>query len=98
MFLTLPTPKQEQVAEILAKKSKYYKVICIGAGIEMASGNEKSIPVFLENYGFETIYRLKTDTRRRIKRLIESLFFLSKAFISKKLKKIDAKIYEKNEL
>ncbi len=98
MFLTLPTPKQEQVAEILVKRSKNYKVICIGAGIEMASGNEKPVPEYLENYGFEAIYRLKTDTRRRVKRLIESLFFLLKAIFDKKLKKIDAKIYENDGL
>ena len=98
LFLTLPTPKQEQVAEILVSKFEHYKVICIGAGIEMASGNEKAVPEYLENYGFEAIYRLKTDTIRRIKRLTESLFFLLKAVISKKLSKIEVKIYEKDEL
>jgi colanic acid biosynthesis glycosyl transferase WcaI len=98
IFLTLPTPKQEQVAEFLVSKFEHYKVICIGAGIEMASGNEKAVPEYLENYGFEAIYRLKTDTIRRIKRLTESLFFLLKALFSKKLSKIEAKIYEKDEL
>ena len=98
LFLTLPTPKQEQVAEILVSKFEHYKIICIGAGIEMASGNEKGVPEYLENYGFEAIYRLKTDTIRRIRRLTESLFFLLKAVISKKLSKIEVKIYEKDEL
>lgn len=98
LFLTLPTPKQEQVAEILVSKFEHYRVICIGAGIEMASGNEKAVPEYLENYGFEAIYRLKTDTIRRIRRLTESLFFLLKAVISKKLSKIEVKIYEKDEL
>ena len=98
MFLTLPTPKQEQIAEILVKSSEYYKIICIGAGIEMASGKEKPIPEFLENYGFEGVYRLKTDTKRRIRRLLESLFYLLKAIFNKKIKKIDTEIYEDNEL
>ena len=98
MFLTLPTPKQEQIAEILVKSSEYYKIICIGAGIEMASGKEKPVPEFLESYGFEGIYRLKTDTKRRIRRLLESLFYLLKAIFNKKIKKIDAEIYEDNEL
>ena len=98
MFLTLPTPKQEQIAEILVKSSEYYKIICIGAGIEMASGKEKPIPEFLENYGFEGVYRLKTDTKRRTKRLLESLFYLLKAIFNKKIKKIDTEIYEDNEL
>ena len=98
MFLTIPTPKQEQVAEILVGRLKNYKVICIGAGIEMASGNEKAVPEYLENYGFEAIYRLKSDTFRRVKRLTETLFFLLKAILNKKLSKIEAKIYEKNNL
>ena len=98
MFLTIPTPKQEQVAEILVSRFKNYKVICIGAGIEMASGNEKAVPEYLENYGFEAIYRLKSDTFRRVKRLTETLFFLLKAIVNKKLSKIEAKIYEKNKL
>ena len=98
MFLTIPTPKQEQVAEILVSRLKNYKVICIGAGIEMASGNEKAVPEYLENYGFEAIYRLKSDTFRRVKRLTETLFFLLKAIVNKKLSKIEAKIYEKNKL
>ena len=96
LFLTLPTPKQEQVAEFLAKRSKFFKVICIGGGIEMASGNESPVPKYLENYGLETIYRLKTDTIRRSKRLIETLFFLTKGLFQGKLKKLDAKIYEKD--
>ena len=98
MFLTIPTPKQEQVAEILVSRFKNYKVICIGAGIEMASGNEKPVPEYFENYGLEAIYRLKSDTFRRVKRLIETLFFLIKAIVNKRLNKIEAKIYEKDKL
>ena len=30
IFLTLPTPKQEQIANYLRSKNKYYKIICIG--------------------------------------------------------------------
>ena len=62
----------------------------------MASGNESPVPKYLENYGLETIYRLKTDTIRRSKRLIETLFFLTKGLLQRKLKKLDAKIYEKD--
>ena len=98
LFLTLPTPKQEQVAELLIERVEYYKIICIGAGIEMASGNEKSVPEFLENYGLEAIYRLRSDTFRRIKRLIITSIFLLDGILKKKLKKINTRIYEKDKL
>ena len=40
VFLTLPTPKQEQIA-LKRKISKNYKIICIGASISIASGEKK---------------------------------------------------------
>jgi hypothetical protein len=70
IIITLPTPKQEQLSEIIANNSKYYKIICIGGAISMASGDEKLIPKFLEENGLEFIWRLRTDTKRRIFRLI----------------------------
>jgi len=98
LFLTLPTPKQEQVAEFLVKRAEYYKIICIGAGIEMASGNERSIPEYMENFGLEAIYRLRSDTFRRIKRLVLTSIFLLDGILKKKLKRINARIYEKDKL
>ena len=88
IFLTLPTPKQEQVALELAKKNKYYKIICIGASISIASGEEKAVPSYMENYEF--IWRLRTDPFRRIIRLLESMYFFLKGnYIQKKLKNIN---------
>jgi len=86
-FVTLPTPKQEQLAYSLAKNNKNYKVICIGASLAIASGEERKVPNFLSNYEF--IWRLRTDTWRRIKRLLESLYFYTKgSIIQKKYDKI----------
>lgn len=76
-FITLPTPKQEQLAYTLAKKNKFFKIICIGGSIAIASGEVKQVPKFLQNYEF--IWRLKTDFFRRSLRLIESLFFYLKS-------------------
>ena len=73
IFITLPTPKQEQLAFDLAKKNKNFKIICIGGSIAIASGDEKQVPRVLEN--FEFIWRLKNDFFRRIFRLFESLYF-----------------------
>ena len=86
-FITLPTPKQEQLAYNLAKNNKNYQIICIGASLAIASGEEKKVPNFLSNYEF--IWRLRTDTLRRIKRLIESLYFYTKgSIIQQKYNKI----------
>ena len=58
-FITLPTPKQEKLAYFLAKRNKNYKIICIGASIAMASGEEKIVPNILKNYEF--LWRLRND-------------------------------------
>lgn len=75
-FITLPTPKQEQLSYHLSKKNKYFKIICIGGSIAIASGEEKQVPKFLKNY--EYIWRLKNDFKRRIVRIIGSLVYYLK--------------------
>lgn len=68
IFITLPTPKQEQLAEYLVSTNKVYKIICIGGSINIFSGEEKEVPFYL--YNFEFIWRLRYETKRRIKRLV----------------------------
>ena len=75
-FITLPTPKQEQLSYHLSKKNKHFKIICIGGSIAIASGEESKVPDFLKNY--EYIWRLKNDFRRRIVRVIGSLIYYFK--------------------
>ena len=71
----------------LVKNNVNYQIICIGASLAIASGEEKKVPNFLSNYEF--IWRLRTDTLRRIKRLLESLYFYIKgSIIQKKYNKI----------
>ena len=43
VYITLPTPKQEQLAFHLARNNKNHKIICIGASIMIASGEEKVV-------------------------------------------------------
>jgi len=72
-ILTLPTPKQEALANYIRKTQSHYKIICIGGAINMLSGSEKPLPKLFENIFFaEAIWRLQFDTSRRIKRLIIS--------------------------
>ena len=88
VFLTLPTPKQEQIALELAKINYNYKIFCIGASISLSSGEEKPVPKSLEN--FEFLWRLRSDTLRRIFRITESLFnFVKGKYFTKKLNKLN---------
>ena len=75
-LITLPTPKQEKLAYYLMKKNKHFKIICIGASIAIASGDEKPVPTKLKNYEF--LWRLRSDFFRRLKRIFETLYFYCK--------------------
>lgn len=91
IFLTLPTPKQEMIAIYLSSILKNYKIYCIGGAVNMLSGEEPPVPkIFEENLEF--LWRLKYDTKRRVKRLIINSIFLVYGIISRKfnleLKKI----------
>ncbi len=93
IFLTLPTPKQEQVALELRKYNKSYKIFCIGGAINMLSGDERSAPILLANY-FEFLWRLRFDTKRRFARLLNSLFnYLFFGIILRKVSKIKVKFF-----
>jgi glycosyltransferase involved in cell wall biosynthesis len=90
-FITLPTPKQEELAYYLAKKNKFYKIICIGASINIASGVEKSVPKILSNVEF--IWRLRYESIRRTRRLIETfIYFFYGRFLTSKIKNLNVEI------
>jgi hypothetical protein len=91
LLITLPTPKQEIIADYLSYKNKNFKIICIGGSIAIASGTEKAVPKKFINYEF--LWRLRYDTLRRIRRLIVTfIFFFYGFFINKKLKNLKIKI------
>ena len=73
-ILTLPTPKQEIVANYIAHQFENYKIVCIGGGLSMLSGDEKPVPKILDKIGLEAFWRLRFDTKRRTIRLIGSFF------------------------
>ena len=90
IFLTLPTPKQEQVAQFLKSKNKYYKIICIGGSIGIVSGDEKEVPRSL--YYLEFLWRLRYETARRLKRLFITFYqYITDLIIFKKLNNIKVK-------
>jgi glycosyltransferase involved in cell wall biosynthesis len=87
ILITLPTPKQEVVANYLSSINRYFKIICIGGSIAIASGSEKKVPDQLIN--FEFIWRLRYDTIRRSKRLfLTFMYFFYSYFLNKKLKNL----------
>ena len=92
IFLTLPTPKQEQLANLIIKNNNFFKIICVGGAINMASGVEKPVPLIIERLNFEFLWRLRTDTLRRLHRLfVTSSFYILGEFFFK-FRNIDVKI------
>ncbi len=80
VLITLPTPKQEMMAQFLSKKNKKFKIICIGASLNLVSNFEKPVPPLLYKLNLEWFWRLKTDPRRRIIRIIQSYYFYLKSY------------------
>lgn len=93
IFLTLPTPKQEQIAEFMQSKNKYYKIICIGGSIGIVSGDEKEVPKFL--FYFEFLWRLRYETVRRLRRLFITFYqYITDIIIFKRLNNVQIKMIE----
>ena len=78
-ILTIPTPKQEKLAEYIKSSQKHFKILCLGAAINMASGDERPLPSYLEKiFIAETVWRLQFETFRRINRLFSSFISYTK--------------------
>jgi glycosyltransferase len=85
IIITIPTPKQELLANYISYTKKNYKIICIGGGLAMASGSEKMVPYILCKINLEFLWRLvSSDFFRRIFRLFYTLLIFYKNFIFNK--------------
>jgi len=82
ILLTISTPKQELLAELIYENNKFSKIICIGGALEMLSGNEKKVPDFLYNRNLEFLWRLRYDTMRRLIRLLVTTLYSLKFYLS----------------
>ncbi len=93
VILNISTPKQEIIAKNLLSfnHDKKIFVFCLGGGVAMAAGEEIVVPEKIENLNLEWLWRLRTDTFFRLKRLIYtgSIFFYKK--ISNYFKKVTFK-------
>lgn len=85
-IITLPTPKQEQIANFISKKINNYKIICIGGGLSIASGRIERTPKLLSKFGLEWAWRLKTDTGRRLIRLIYTFSIFLFSYFGRRMK------------
>ena len=83
IILTLPTPKQEILADLIYNNNKFCKILCLGGALEMISGNDKIVPDIIYKYNLEFIWRLRTETLRRLKRLFMTSIYSLKFFIYK---------------
>ena len=91
ILITLPTPKQEQLAEYLVSTNKNFKIICIGGSINILSGLEKAVPKLI--YPFEFIWRLRYETLRRTSRLLTTFSsYVRGKYFDKKLVNLNVKI------
>jgi len=94
IICTLPTPKQEQLSQLIVQNSKYFKIICIGGAVAMASGEETPVPKILDKLNLEFLWRLRTDTKRRIFRLFYSFYFYIYGELSFRFYRIKIKLLE----
>jgi UDP-N-acetyl-D-mannosaminuronic acid transferase (WecB/TagA/CpsF family) len=76
VLVTLPSPKQEllslKLADVPTNSNKHF--YCIGGALNMLSHPELDCPKYLQVLGLEFVFRLRTDTARRINRLFQSFF------------------------
>ena len=84
IIIALPTPKQEIIAAYISNIHINYKIVCIGGALDFERRNLK-IPFFFSLY-FESIWRLKFEPYRRLKRLILSIFIVLKRWMNNEYK------------
>ena len=84
IIITLPTPKQEMLANQFLRIFPDCFVVCIGGSLNIVSGDEKKAPKLFNDLNLEWLWRLRFDTKRRIKRLSESILILIKIILLRK--------------
>jgi len=72
IFITLPSPHQEIIANNISEYSKYFKIFCFGGALNMFYEKKFFVPQYIRDFNIEFLYRLKTDTLRRLGRLFKS--------------------------
>ncbi len=76
IIISLPSPLQEKLSQMLDSTNT---IFCIGGALSMLGKPSTIPPRIIQTFGLEFIWRLNTDTKRRILRLIKSILLLSKS-------------------
>ena len=77
-IITLPSPMQELLALRLAsiQSNSNIHFYCIGGALNMLTNPELDCPKVLQKCGLEFLFRLRTDTLRRFRRILSSFFLV----------------------
>ena len=72
IIINIATPKQEILALNILNHNEHKKIFlfCMGGGMSMVSGEEKIVPENIEKLNLEWLWRLRTNTWFRLKRLV----------------------------
>ena len=80
VIFSLPAPVQEIFAIQLQEKFNHtLRIYCFGGALQMIHDPKLEANNFIRSIGLEWLWRLRTDTFRRINRLIKSIFILISA-------------------
>ena len=70
-FLAVGAPQQELLAHSLKERGiAKGMALCIGASVNFLTGGERRAPLWMQNIGFEWLFRLLNDPRRLAKRYL----------------------------
>jgi exopolysaccharide biosynthesis WecB/TagA/CpsF family protein len=70
-FLAVGAPQQELLAHKLKERGVAKGMaLCIGASVNFITGGERRAPLWMQNIGFEWLFRLLRDPRRLAKRYL----------------------------
>ncbi len=74
VIINIATPKQEILALSILSHNPEKKIFicCLGGGMSMVAGEEKIVPEVMEKINLEWVWRLRTNTWFRLRRLIIS--------------------------
>ena len=93
VVINISTPKQEVLANQILKNNigKKIFILCLGGGVSMVCGEEKVVPERIEKMNLEWLWRLRTNTFFRLKRLLSTSFIFFLKLITNFYKKFEFK-------
>lgn len=70
LFIGVGAPKQEKWADANLDRIRTGPVLCVGASFDFAAGSVKRAPLWVQNSGFEWLWRLASEPGRLWKRYL----------------------------